>query len=97
MLMARGVDGILAIDTKLPAKMPLPTVSVAGHATIADVTNVMLDHHKAAQLALGHLHELGHRRIAFMQGAAIQFRFAEPVAVDAAGGAVARAGGFRRS
>ncbi|HEY0309439.1 MAG TPA: LacI family DNA-binding transcriptional regulator [Acidobacteriaceae bacterium] len=68
MLMARGVDGILAIDTKLPAKMPLPTVSVAGHATIADVTNVMLDHHKAAQLALGHLHELGHRRIAFMQG-----------------------------
>jgi len=68
MLLARGVDGILAIDTKLPPKMPLPTVSVAGHAAIAGVTNVMLDHHKAAQLALGHLHSLGHRKIAYMQG-----------------------------
>jgi LacI family transcriptional regulator len=68
MLMARGVDGILAIDTKLPDKIHLPTVCVAGHATIDGVTNVMLDHNKAAQLALGHLYELGHRQIAFMQG-----------------------------
>src|SRR6202042_2612232 len=32
------------------------------------VTNLIFDHQLAARLALRHLHELGHRRIAFMQG-----------------------------
>jgi DNA-binding LacI/PurR family transcriptional regulator len=68
LLQARGVDGILAIDTHLESPMPAPTVSVAGHAELAGVTNVVLDHRRAAELALGHLYRLGHRKIAYMQG-----------------------------
>ena len=68
LLRSRGVDGILAIDTHLEAPLPLPTVLVAGHTNLAGVTNVVLDHQLAARLALCHLYELGHRKIAFMQG-----------------------------
>jgi LacI family transcriptional regulator len=32
------------------------------------VTNVVLDHRRAAKMALRHLYDLGHRRIAFMRG-----------------------------
>lgn len=68
LLRSRGVDGILAIDTHLDSPLPLPTVLVAGHTTLPGVTNVILDHHRAAKLATHHLYELGHRKIAFMQG-----------------------------
>ena len=68
LLQARGVEGILAIDTHLETPPPAPTVSVAGHVPLAGVTNIILNHHRAAELALGHLHKLGHRKIAFMRG-----------------------------
>jgi DNA-binding LacI/PurR family transcriptional regulator len=67
-LQARGVDGILAIDTHLEGALPAPTVSVGGHVHVPGVTNVVLDHHRAAELALGHLYRLGHRKIAYMHG-----------------------------
>ena len=68
LLQARGVDGILAIDTKLTDPLPLPTVLIAGHTTLPDITNVVLDHEVAARLALQHLYDLGHRKIVFMKG-----------------------------
>jgi len=68
LLQARGVDGILTIDTQLEAALPAPTVSVAGHTELHGVTNVILDHHRAAELALGHLYRLGHRKIAYAHG-----------------------------
>lgn len=70
LLRSRGVDGILAIDTHLPenSDLPLPTVLVAGHTELSRVTNVVLNHERAAELALRHLHQFGHRKIAFMQG-----------------------------
>jgi DNA-binding LacI/PurR family transcriptional regulator len=70
LLRSRGVDGILAIDTHLEedCQLPLPTVLVAGHTHLSGVTNVVLNHHRAAELAVGHLYDLGHRKIAFMQG-----------------------------
>ena len=34
------------------------------------MTNIVLDHYVAARLALKHLYDLGHRRIAFMRGPA---------------------------
>jgi DNA-binding LacI/PurR family transcriptional regulator len=71
MLWQRGVEGFITVDTFLPEKPPLPTVAVAGHRKLKDVTNVILDHRRAAALALGHLVELGHRRIAFMRGASL--------------------------
>lgn len=68
LLRTRGVDGILAIDTHLDTPLPLPTVLVAGHTELPGITNVVLNHERAAHLALGHLHQLGHRQIAFIQG-----------------------------
>jgi LacI family transcriptional regulator len=46
----------------------LPTVAVAGHTPFPGVTNIILDHHHAARVALQHLMELGHKNIAFMKG-----------------------------
>jgi DNA-binding LacI/PurR family transcriptional regulator len=71
LLQARGVEGILAIDTKLDDHPPLPTVLIAGHATVSDITNVILDHELAARLALQHLYDLGHRKIVFMKGQSV--------------------------
>src|SRR5690349_342698 len=68
LLMGRGAEGIIAIDTALEHALPVPVVAVAGHKQINGVTNVILDHRHAAELALRHLHQLGHRHIAFMRG-----------------------------
>jgi len=68
LLHARGVEGLLAIDTHLETTPPCPTVSVAGHTAVPGVANVVLDHERAAELALGHLYQLGHRKIAYMRG-----------------------------
>jgi LacI family transcriptional regulator len=68
MLIGRGAQGIIAIDTLLEHPIPVPVVAVAGHQHIEGVTNVVLDHARAAELALTHLYSLGHREIAFMRG-----------------------------
>ena len=67
-LRERGVEGFITVDTALTEEPPLPTVAVAGHRKIRGVTNLILDHRCAASLALGHLVDLGHERIAFMKG-----------------------------
>ena len=68
LLHSRGVEGILAIDTHLSEPPPAPTVAVASHTKLTGVTNIVLDSTRAAELALGHLYRLGHRKIAFMRG-----------------------------
>jgi DNA-binding LacI/PurR family transcriptional regulator len=68
LLMGRGAEGIITIDTLLKHELPVPAVAVAGHKQIPGVTNVVLDHRRAAELVLRHLHQLGHRNIAFMRG-----------------------------
>jgi len=69
MLVERAVDGFLLLNT--PADqiaVPVPVVAISAHSAGENVTNIVVDHHLAAQLALAHLYELGHRRIAFMRG-----------------------------
>lgn len=68
MLIGRGAQGIIAIDTLLEHPIPVPVVAVAGHRHIEGVTNVLLDHRRAAELVLKHLYSLGHRKMAFMRG-----------------------------
>src|SRR5579871_1517282 len=68
LLMERSVEGFIVIDTILEKSLALPTVVVAGHRKIEGVTNVVLDQRRAAELALRHLYQLGHRKIAFMRG-----------------------------
>lgn len=68
MLSERGVEGIITVDTTVNDVPLLPTVAVAGHKKLKGVTNIVLDHERAAVLALTHLKELRHERIAFMKG-----------------------------
>jgi len=68
LLIDRSVEGFVLIDTVLEHSMKLPVVAVAGHRKIEGVTNVVLDQRRGAELALRHLVQLGHRKIAFMRG-----------------------------
>ena len=68
MLIERQVEGIIAVDTPIHFQTNLPVVSVAGHEKIEGVTNVILNHQHAAELGVGHLFTLGHRKIAFIKG-----------------------------
>jgi LacI family transcriptional regulator len=77
MLLGRGAEALIAIDTALEHDYSVPVAAVAGHRLINGVTNVVLDHRFAAQLTLTHLHSLGHREIAFIRG--------QPFSSDSAG------------
>jgi LacI family transcriptional regulator len=68
LLLDRCVEGFILIDTVLEHCLKLPTVAVAGHRSFEDVTNVVLDQRRAADLLLRHLYQLGHRKFAFMRG-----------------------------
>jgi LacI family transcriptional regulator len=71
MLIERAVDGFLLLNTSaddLPAPVSVPVVAISSHCSGENVTNVVLDHYIAVKLALTHLYDLGHRRIAFMRG-----------------------------
>ena len=71
MLLTRGVEGFITTDTSLKETLPLPTVAVAGHKRVKGLTNIVLDHKRAARLALEHLRDLGHEEIAFIKGQTI--------------------------
>ena len=69
MLVERAVDGFLVLNTSAEKMaVPVPVVAISGHTTAKNVTNIVLNHHRAVELALAHLYKLGHRRIAFMRG-----------------------------
>ena len=68
LLSERGVEGIITVDTTVQEAPTLPTVAVAGHKKLKGVTNIVLDHVQAAVLALNHLKDLSHERVAFMKG-----------------------------
>jgi LacI family transcriptional regulator len=70
LLLARAVEGLIAIDTPLTRRLDVPTVTVSGHHEPPGVTNILLNHRRAAALAIDHLAALRHRRIAFIQGQA---------------------------
>ena len=70
MLAERAVDGIIAIDTALQRYRPLPTVTISCPDKHEWVTNIVLNHKRAAELAIGHLTGLGHRHIALIKGQA---------------------------
>lgn len=67
-LCSRGVEGFITVDTVLDRPPALPTVAIAGQHILPGVTNIVLDHRKAAELAVGLLAELGHREIAIIRG-----------------------------
>ncbi|MEM7353290.1 MAG: LacI family DNA-binding transcriptional regulator [Acidobacteriota bacterium] len=65
----RSVEGFILVATQVESAPRLPTVVISGHRKFDNVTNLVVDHDVAARLALAHLTDLGHRHIAFFQGA----------------------------
>ena len=70
MLSERAVDGIVAIDTAMQRHLHIPTVTVSCPDEHEGVTNIVLNHRRAAELAIGYLAGLGHRQIAYIKGQA---------------------------
>jgi DNA-binding LacI/PurR family transcriptional regulator len=69
MLVERAVDGFLLLNTPADQiEVPVPVVAISAHSPVENVTNIVLDHQRAVEHALAHLHSLGHRRVAFMRG-----------------------------
>ena len=68
LMISRAVDGIIAVDTKVSERIPVPVVAVSGHWHNQHAISVELDHRQAAHQALEHLQKLGHQRIAFIKG-----------------------------
>jgi LacI family transcriptional regulator len=68
LFLERSVDGLIAVDTPWTLSLSVPVVTVSGHNQVEGVVNVVLDHERAARVALNHLRQLGHRQIAFIKG-----------------------------
>ena len=68
LLQQRAVEGLIAVDTACRRGVPIPVVAVSGHREVHGVTNIKLDHARAAKLAIEHLAQLGHRNIAIIKG-----------------------------
>ena len=68
LFLERSVDGLIAVDTPWTQSLSVPVVTVSGHNQVQGVTNIVLDHVRAAEVALKHLSQLGHRSIAFIKG-----------------------------
>jgi LacI family transcriptional regulator len=64
----RAVEGLILVASELHEPPTLPAVVVSGHVPLPGVTNVVIDHNRAAADTLGHLAALGHRRVAFFKG-----------------------------
>ena len=70
LLQQRAVEGLIAVDTAIARAAQVPLVAVSGHRDVPGVTNIVLDHARAAELAMEHLTKLGHRQMAFIKGQA---------------------------
>jgi DNA-binding LacI/PurR family transcriptional regulator len=68
LFLERRVEGLIAVDTPRRQPFTLPVVSISGYDDTPGVTNIVLNHRRAAELALEHLLGLGHRGIAVIKG-----------------------------
>src|SRR6202521_709153 len=68
MFLERAVDGLIHRASPWHLTLSVPVLTVSGHNDVKGVTNIVLNHQRAAELALKHLFHLGHRQIAFIKG-----------------------------
>ena len=68
LLLDRTIEGLIAVDTPWRQNLPVPVVVVSGHGRTNGVTNIEVNHTRAARLGIEHLVSLGHRRIAIIKG-----------------------------
>ncbi len=69
-LIDRAADALILVSAPWELELPVPVATVSSHHSVKGTTSVLLDHAGAAELGLRHLLDLGHRRIAFIQGTA---------------------------
>jgi LacI family transcriptional regulator len=70
LLLERTIEGLITVDTPCRQNLPIPVVAVSGHGRTRGITNIEVNHSRAARLAMEHLVSLGHRRIAIIKGQA---------------------------
>lgn len=68
LLRDRYVEGFILINTLLKEAPGLPAVSISSRKQVPGVISVVIDHDRAASLALEHLTGFGHERIAVLKG-----------------------------
>ncbi|HWQ34468.1 MAG TPA: LacI family DNA-binding transcriptional regulator [Blastocatellia bacterium] len=68
MLLERCVEGLIAVDTPYRQHLGIPVAAVSGHEDVPEVTNIVLNHKRAATLALEYLRQHGHERLAVIKG-----------------------------
>ena len=68
LLIERAVEGLIAVDTPYDQDLGIPVVAISGHGDQKGLTRIVLNQRRGAELALEHLHGLGHRRVAFIKG-----------------------------
>lgn len=64
----RSVDGLIVLNASWHRELPIPVVTISCHDKVKGATRIVLDHRRAAELALEHLWDLGHREIAVIKG-----------------------------
>jgi LacI family transcriptional regulator len=69
-LQQRGVEGLIFVDSPYDSGASVPAVAISGHKHVEGVTNITLNHPRAAHLALEYLAKEGHKKIAFIKGQA---------------------------
>lgn len=67
-LIERGAEGLLLVNTTLPTEIRLPVVGIGSIASAAGAALISIDNAHGMGLAIEHLVELGHRRIALLKG-----------------------------
>ncbi|HEV8630882.1 MAG TPA: LacI family DNA-binding transcriptional regulator [Thermoanaerobaculia bacterium] len=68
LLRDRAVEGLILVASQIAEQPVLPTVVVSGHVPLPGVTNVVIDHDRAARDTFSHLVGLGHERVALFKG-----------------------------
>jgi DNA-binding LacI/PurR family transcriptional regulator len=64
----RSVDGLIVLNAPWHRELSVPVVTLSCHHQVKGVTSIVLDHRLAAELALKHLWQLGHKDIAVIKG-----------------------------
>lgn len=67
-LIDRAVEGLIAINTPLDCPLSMPVVAISDITKGPGITHILIDNTTAATLALRHLHDLGHKKVAFFKG-----------------------------
>jgi DNA-binding LacI/PurR family transcriptional regulator len=64
----RAAEGFISINTTFPALPGRPWIAIGNHAKVAGVPRITINNFHGGEMALKHLAEMGHRRIAVIKG-----------------------------